>query len=448
MSNQDSSTVPYNGRVVTEEFGKGKTGRMRWLIAEDALLNQKGHWFEAVTTFYQGFRQLGDEVTVLADAAVEPGIRDSLAAVPILPPSIWHRAGDGSGRITRYSRVLIHPWQTWLTMRRYLEANRRFDAIFVPTLGFHHLPAWVWLIKNTLRNQSTRVLLFFLILPIRWDPGPGRPVPDGSPTSRLFFRLLRSLGPEIQSGKVVLGAEVEPVRAALESLAGVRATLFPQIVNPIQKSQFSLARAQGQIEMACYGPARAEKGSDVLQEAIAIYLRRFPAGRARFTIHWPEDFPGSNGRAVTKSADLLADSRVEYLTGFLTHAEYEERLRQTQVMLLPYRLSAYRLRGSRVVIEAVVNGIPVIATRGSALAAMPESFGAGVACDDGDPESLALAIREMEMRFEELKKVAEEKAAAAAAAFSVESFRETFLGGDFAACAFDGATAGQYNLAN
>ena len=74
---------------------------MRWLIVEDALKDRKGHWLEWVTTFDRGFRDLGDEVTVLADAAVEKDICDSLRAEAILPHSIWHRLGNGSGPLTR-----------------------------------------------------------------------------------------------------------------------------------------------------------------------------------------------------------------------------------------------------------------------------------------------------------------------------------------------------------
>jgi glycosyltransferase involved in cell wall biosynthesis len=401
---------------------------MRWLIVEDALRNQKGHWFEAVTTFYSGFREMGDQVTVLADASVESGIRESLAAVPILPPSIWHRQGDGAGRVTRYSRVLVHPWQTWRVMRRYFATHRQFDAVFVPSMGFHHLLAWAWLIKKVLRNRPTRVLLFFLILPIRWDSHTGSPVPDGSPTSRLFFRILKWLAPEIRSGKVVLGAEIEPIRAALESLSGVPATLFPQIVIPIRNSGPATLRSQEGIEMGCYGPSRAEKGSDVLQEAVAIHRRRFPHSRSRFTIHWTEDFVADGTRRVTRLPNLLRDPHVEYLTRFLSHSEYEEQLRRTQVMLLPYRLASYRLRGSRVVVEAIVNGIPVIATRGTALAGVVESSGAGLFCEDGDPESLATSIREMEMRHDEIKLEAQEKARRAVQESSVEAFRQVFSG--------------------
>jgi glycosyltransferase involved in cell wall biosynthesis len=405
---------------------------MRWLIVEDALRDRKGHWFEAVTTFYRGFRSLGDEVVVLADAAVAPDIRDSLAAVPILPPSIWHRAGDGAGRATRYARVLIHPWQTWRIMRRYLKANQQFDAIFVPTVGLYHLLAWIWLIKRTLRNRPTRVLLFFIHLPAGWDSQSGRPVPDGSPTSWLLFRLLRWLHREIKSGKVVLGAETELTRSAVKSFSGVPVTVFPQIVIPLPASESGKVPSRDGIEMGCYGPSRAEKGSDVLQEAIAIYRRRFPASRARFTLHWTQDFAGKEGRVITQSPELLRDSRVQYVTRYFDHAEYEEQIRRTHVMLLPYRLSSYRLRGSRVVMEAVVNGIPVVATRGTALAEVVEAFGSGLYCEDGDPENLARAIREMEERYDELSRAAKERAPAAAMEFSVGSFRRVFLGAGLA----------------
>jgi glycosyltransferase involved in cell wall biosynthesis len=403
---------------------------MRWLIVEDALLNRKGHWFEAVTTFYHGFRQLGDDVTVLADASVEPDIRDSLAAVPILPPSIWHRAGDGSGRLVRYSRVAIHPLQTWRVLRPYLRANPKFDAIFVPTAGLYHILAWVWLIKRTLRNRPTRVLFFFIHLPVGWDSQSGKPVQDGSPTSWLLFRLLKRLEPEIKSGKVVLGAETESTRAAVESFSGVPVTLFPQIVIPLQNSESDLSPSMDEIVMACYGPPRAEKGSDVLQQAITTYRRRFPESRVRFVIHWPEDFTTADGRVVVKSPDLLRDPQVEYLTEYIDPHEYERRIKQTQVMLLPYRLNPYGLRGSRVALEAVVNSIPVIATRGTALASQVEARGAGLYCEDGNCESLALAIRKMEERYEEFNRMATTRAAAAAKEFSVPSFRRAFLESD------------------
>lgn len=394
----------------------------RWLIVEDALRDRKGHWLEWVSTFDRGFREQGDEVTILADSEVEPDIREALRVEPVLPRSIWHRLSDGSGPLTRYSRVFTHGWQTWRVMSRYLRARPDFDSIFVPTVSLHHLPGWVRLIKGPLRHRPTRVLLFFLAAPVRIDSS-GNAVSDGSPTARLLVTLLKWIGSEARNGKVVLGVETRAMQKAFENLTGLPFTWFPQPVPQRVRGENSPG---GCIEMACFGAARAEKGSDVLQEAITLHCRRHPASRARFTVQWIEDFQVGN-RLITKSADLRDNPKVRFATRYFVGGEYAAHLQRTDVMLLPYRLDSYGLRGSRVVIEAAVNGIPVVTTRGTTLAGFAEEFGAGILCEDGDARSLAEAIAAMEARFEELSGRAAAASGAVAELFSVAEFRRIFM---------------------
>jgi glycosyltransferase involved in cell wall biosynthesis len=98
-------------------------------------------------------------------------------------------------------------------------------------------------------------------------------------------------------------------------------------------------------------------------------------------------------------------------------------LAATDVMVLPYR-SPYRLRVSRVVIEAMLNGMPVIATRGTTLFEQAEEYGVVVGCDEGDAESLAAAMLEVAGKFEAMRASAAEKVNAAAESFSVWYFRD------------------------
>jgi glycosyltransferase involved in cell wall biosynthesis len=358
---------------------------------------------------------------VLADAEVENDIRESLRAKAILPSSIWHRLGDGAGALTRYSRVFTHNWQTWRVMNEYLRRQPEFDAIFVPTVSVHHLLAWARLVKGTLRHRNTRVLLFFLTAPAKLDSA-GRIVPDTSAGARLLLALIKWLAPEVRDGKVVLGVETKAIQKAFEHMTGLPFVWFPQPVGPSVRN----AASSGEwIEMACFGGARAEKGSDVLQEAISLHCRKFPSSRARFTIQWVEDF-NAGGRLVTKSSELQGAGKVRFVTRYFRNGEYAEHLRNTDVMLLPYRLSSYSLRGSRVVIEAAVNGIPVVTTRGTTLAGVAEEFGIGIWCEDGDSKSLAGAIAEMESNFEKMSRRAGEATAAAVELFSVREFRRIF----------------------
>ena len=395
---------------------------IRWLIAEDALRDRRGHWFEYLTTFERDLRALGDSVAVLADRAAEPFIRESLGAQPVLPPSIWHRMSDGAGAVRRYARVPGHAWQTRQAVGAWLRSHPAPDLIFVPTVLVHHLLGWTWLIRGALRGTNTRVLLFFPNTPVRLDLRTGEPAWQPAPTAKLLARLLRQLAPEVASGRVILGAETVPMRDALTKVSGVPFTYFPHPVAPLPLPASRIPNPSSLL-FASYGPARHEKGSDVLQAAIKRFRAQSPAASVRFAVQWIEAFQDDRGHTVARDAELERDAQVEFITRFFGDGEYAERLACTSALLLPYRRSSYALRVSRVVIEAMVNGIPVIATRGTTLAAQAEQFGALVACVDGDCESLTAAIRTLATEYEGLLGLARQRMPAAREHFSVAHFR-------------------------
>jgi len=204
------------------------------------------------------------------------------------------------------------------------------------------------------------------------------------------------------------------------------------------------------IVFGCYGAARWEKGSDIFQEAIKLILSNevssgecrvasvedkaepvtrdsLPATAAgrplRFAIQWVEDFRDREGNLVSIGPLLREHPQVEVIGRYFEGDEYERCLAQTDVMVLPYR-SPYRLRVSRVVIEAMLNGMPVIATCGTTLFEQAEEYGVVVGCDEGDAESLAGAMLEVAESFVMLRAEAEEQVNAAAESFSVGYFRE------------------------
>jgi len=204
------------------------------------------------------------------------------------------------------------------------------------------------------------------------------------------------------------------------------------------------------IVFGCYGAARWEKGSDIFQEAIKLILKngvaskkwraasledetqlvtRDPlpataAGRPlRFAMQWVEDFRDENGNLISIDPWLREHPQVEAIGRYFEGDEYEQRLAATDVMVLPYR-SPYRLRVSRVVIEAILKGMPVIATEGTTLFEQAEEHGVVVGCEEGNAESLAEAMMEVVERFEMLRLNARERASVAAGFFSVGFFRE------------------------
>ena len=390
---------------------------MRWLIIEDSLESRKGHWFEYLEDFHRELPGLGDEVTLLVSWRAEPFIQTQLGALPQLPESSFLKLSDGSPFWRRYARIPVHAWKTLWAVRKYLRSAREPDVIFVPTVIVHNLLAWVVLIKLKLKRGNARVLLFFPGLPI-CKTGEATAL-DGSPTSKLTGKLLRWLAPEIGAGKVILGVETQAMKQAGEEVLGVPFTYFPHPVQPIETPP----AATGWITMACYGVARSEKGSDVFALAMEKYLARFPDSRIRFVIQWLDNFTNASGGVADLPATLRNHPRVKIIRRLLGDGEYAQHLQAAQVLVLPYRCSSYALRVSRVVIEAMVNGLPVIVTKGTTLATQAEDFGTGLTCEDGDPDSLAEAIAEMESRFDEMRKRALNARAMAAELFSVREFR-------------------------
>ena len=396
---------------------------MRWLIVEDALQDRKGHWFEYVRTFRRGLLELGDSVTVLASKKAEPFIVNELEARPVLPTSIWHRMSDGAGLMTRYGRVPWHAVQTWRGVRAALRTDDEYDIIFVPTVSVHHLLGWVRLIKGVLRNSCSRVLLYFLSTPIRID-ADGNAQWIRSPTSRLLLRLLTNLRPEVERGKVAIGVETVPLQKALSQVAAIPVRYLPQPVEPFA------GNTPDQLEemlLGSYGPARHEKGSDILMAAIEKFLESYPDSRTRFAVQWLNGFALPDGKHSELPRKLEQHPRVEIIRRFFDNGEYGRRLSQTQAVVLPYRLSSYRLRGSRVGIEAMVHGIPMVATRGTAPAQQAEQFGAVVLCEDENVGSLVQAIHMIQQNFAALKERAEQQKVNAREHFSVRQFRDFLL---------------------
>jgi glycosyltransferase involved in cell wall biosynthesis len=252
--------------------------------------------------------------------------------------------------------------------------------------------------------------------------------------------------------------------------------------NSLSAIRHSLSGEAKPIVFGCYGAARWEKGSDIFQEAIRLILKNevasggcrvasvgpdgikiqdstgqdgggliadgskfvpssatgdalvsghstldssaSAAGRPlRFAFQWVEDFRDGEGNLVSIDPLLREHPQVEVIGRYFEGDEYEQRLAQTDVMVLPYR-SPYRLRVSRVVIEAMLNGMPVIATRGTTLFEQAEEYGVVVGCEAESAESLAAAMLKVAARFEVLRVSAEEKVNAAAQSFSVGYFRD------------------------
>lgn len=426
---------------------------MNWWIFEDCLRDNKGHWLEYLLTFRRGLEEVGDQATIFVSRECTREIAKALNAEPLMPRSIWWRMRQPAPRIRRICRLPWHALATLIIIRRLFRLTKhdgpkskapaaglqglskdKFskvpDVVFVPTMLSPHLLGWWLLLKTGSIPASAKVLLFFPGAPVHLT-NQGYGEIDTNPHGKLFRWIVRQLLAEVLNGLVVLGAETTAMSKALTQATGVPFTYLPQ---PVRDESFpnnhlkagDPANPGKPLVFGCYGAARCEKGSDVLQAAIRKVLEKEPLLPAKFIFQWVEDFNDDQGRRVTKDPWLLNQPKVEIINHYFGEGEYCQRLAETDVMMLPYR-GRYKLGVSRVLIEAMTAGIPVIVTRETTLWDQAREFGAAIGCVDGSVEDLARCLRTACHHSSDLRLKAKGKARLAQVHFSIINFRKLLL---------------------
>jgi glycosyltransferase involved in cell wall biosynthesis len=394
---------------------------MNWLIIEDALKTRNGHWLEFVGTFKSGLSELGDVVEILGPQDADRPVVEELGMRAILPPSLWRRA-KVSSRLHRAYDVASWLRASFRVLYKELKRLSAGSIVFVPTVGIPHLMLWWALIKSRAVAKSSRVVLFFMATPVRLSE-QGCPEVWGL-GGRLFFKLLRVLASDVRSGRVVLAAETQALCDALSKLSEAKFTMLPQPV----RAAFDIAETTdaAPIVVGSYGPPRHEKGSDILIEAISKYLQSTDRRDVQFAVQWTEDFSLADGTKITIPQNLKSDPRFVSIDRIFGAGEYVKWLKKTSIMVLPYR-NDYALRGSRVVLEAMIHGIPVLVSHRTTLARHMSRFGVGMTVPSDDISALAEGIAKVVDSCGDLRFRARGQAALAQQEFSVSNFRRLLL---------------------
>jgi len=417
---------------------------LRWWILEDALRDRRGHWFEYQRAFLHGLSAEGDSVRFFVSKECSPEVAAVFQAQPVLPRSIWARMSDKAPKWRRLLRIPVHGLATYRAVSRLLAkysaphapssklpVDRTWpDLIFVPTVLVHHLIGWIPLIKWKLRSLPTRVLLFFPNTPVDLDAS-GKPMLAPEPTAKFFRWCIQRLASEVRNGRVILGAETRPMTQALTEITGVPFTYLP---HPVEISGLALSESAelrgargGPLVFGAYGAARADKGSDLLQKAIRLALEEWPEIPVKFVVQWIKDFQDQKGQSVSCDPWLREHPKVEVIDEVLAGDDYTRQFRQTDLLLLPYGTD-YRLRVSRVVIEALVGGKPVVVASATTLEEQSREFGASIAFDGASDVALLDALKLAVKDIDKLVEQARQRASAARHHFSVTAFRGVISG--------------------
>jgi glycosyltransferase involved in cell wall biosynthesis len=397
---------------------------MIWWIFEDALRNNVGHYFEYIKTFKRGLEAEGDTVRIFVDHKAEEWVLVSLGAEPRLPRSIWARTSDNAPRWKKLLRYPGHGCATYWSVSRLLRspASEPPDVAFFPSVSTHHLVGLVPLLRQLAPHIPTKFLLFFPNVPICQDPMTGQAMLKADATAKWFPALLAFLRPLVEDGRVILGTETRSMQNALTTLCGLPFIYLP---HPVEFDANAMpAQGSDQLLIGHYGSARHEKGSDLFQAASMIWLQRNPDANVHFIMQWLEDFHDNGGNLIQKDPKLVANSRFKFIDHYFDpNGGYLRQVAATNIMILPYR-EAYRFRLSRVVIETMLAGIPVVSSLSTTLHEQATEHGANIGIQMDSVESLVKGIDEAVNNYTQLVIKARDKTTDCSRHYSVSFFKK------------------------
>lgn len=396
---------------------------MNILIVEEALQTGTGHWPGYIGGIAKGFRNAGDNVDILVHKDCLPDLYGAIDGTPILSRNCWlDPASQGGIGGLRHNYTFRKELKSWICSRSF-----PYDMVCALTMRLQHLLAFALLSRSRAVPASTRYLLLFVQGFGRYDAFTGTSVfPRNSSTllARLCFRIMASA---VRSGKVVLAAETKGMQEELSRFTGLPVSLYPHPVPPPVVSGQS-SGGDGMITLTCPGFARHEKGTDLLQEAILKLLDDEQVKNTRFILQWPKPFEMPDGTELKPRESLIKHPRVVFRNENLNASEYESLLRESDIILLPYRRESYHNRVSRVAIEGAGRGKPLVYMSGTWSAEVAEITKAGVPVKEESAEALAEAIRQSVLYFNSLRLEAEAHADDLIQYHSVQRFRQLMQG--------------------
>jgi len=390
------------------------------LIVEESLKNQKAHWYSYISVIEAAARKQQWHVDVACHAKVEEVIRQNLQCFPIFKKSVYLDRSESYWIGERYYGFLTHSAGVIRSMWSFLSRKHKYDAIFVPTVLVHHLIAWLVLVYLHPKIAS-KVTLFFVSHPGIWDKAlrKGR-IPRSSLLQKLLLRLFRS---KIEQKKVRFAVETRTAQFEYEALTGLSFELLP---HPVPQVVATPKPTNHAFTFSSFGFARHEKGSDLIQSAL-LELASNEGAKFRFLIQWVDSFKMPDGSVCDSASLKVLKDNVQVISTPLNETEYEEYLNATSCMVLPYRNSSYYARVSRVAIEAVCKGIPLIYTKGGWLEELVTRLGAGIGIEDEDVVGLIEGLIEMKSKYPEFRNIALMRSETAKAYYSPDSFVKILL---------------------
>lgn len=392
----------------------GNPKRPRILLAEEGIRDHGGHWLVYNCSIANGFRDLGWEVQIAGSRQLAPEVASG-GIRPVFSESRWSPEFDRLSPLRRKLWNLRHNVVLARDMGRFMDREEPFDILFAGNVTLAHAYGW-WRVLKRHPAKVQRLVLMFVQDAGHYAEGASEPTFPAQ--ARLLRFFLRRFKPLIDHGKVFFTAETEVTQRQYARLTGLPVHLLhhPVELPPGRQIPDDLEAPL----LVAPGFARYEKGSDLLQSAWLQFRRQHPDVPARLHMQWGGGFTLPDGTVEDLRLGGLPDVTVQ--RDPLNEMQLADLLHSASGAILPYRRSSYYSRLSRVAIEAMQAGLPILHTADTWLASAVTAHGAGMAVPSDDPAALAEALPRFIEQLPVLRRVALARRTAAVQAFSAGAF--------------------------
>jgi len=354
--------------------------RTLWL-ADHLLVDACGHHLSHAGYLADAAKRAGLAVRILCARGCQVRVAGDFPMDGIFRRDLRNRPP----RLLSRSRLALNILETFSRRRfqsdlfsgiRRAEVGRN-DIIFAQMLAPRNLIGWLQWLQSLPHGREPILFLHLGYAPERFGADPELP------------RLLSELQSADKLERARFVTDSPLLQGRYETILHERVALLPVVVSRHAKES-SKAPANPPC-FAFLGNARADKGFPQLLAAIDSLCDSAVPPQARFALQSSDPDPRS-AAALTDFRSLSAEC-VSLVDHPLSDDAYLQLLREADVLLLPYRAGTYKERTSGVFCEALSAGKPVIVSQGSSMSFQVLRDRTGWLVHDGNPASLAGAIR-------------------------------------------------------
>ncbi len=382
--------MPEANDTDSRPVARRESASFRIAYFDASLRDHTGHQANACRHIAKELRERGFQVDIFASIEIENELASELGATPCfrLRPyeqSKAFRLIDSFAQALSFGHDVRSAWRTGPYTFVY------FNSVLAPQ--FAAIGKWLAAFPG---GEAPLAAIEF-------------GAPSGASTAGWFAqfpsqyreasRTFRLLAP----GRLLLFTFDPAASAEYSGLLGLPVAALPAVHSAEGPLRLRSRSADGRITIGFLGQQREEKGANLLP-AIVRGLRKAGCDD-RILIHDGE--PAE--RLFTRKAREIAgkDPLIEFLHQPANPSQWQDLLRRTDLLVLPYEPKRYGSSYSAVAIEAVSAGIPMVVPRGATMESLAIEYqGRATSFDSWDADAVCQAALRALASFDNLSALA------------------------------------------